>query len=127
MKVLLDTHIALWWANDPAQLSTDVIALIGDQSTQAYVSVVSAWELAIKAALGRLDVDVRSLFAALSTNGISPIGISVDDTYRGATLDWAHRDPFDRMLVAQALRLGGVIVTRDRQIVDAGLVATVAA
>ncbi len=111
MRLLLDTHIALWWASDRNQLSIDVIALIGDPSTEAYVSVVSAWELAIKAAQGRIDLDVRLLFAALSTHQIRSLGISVDDTHRAANLDWAHRDPFDRMLIAQALRLDGAIVT----------------
>ncbi len=127
MRLLLDTHIALWWASDRNQLSIDVIALIGDPSTEAYVSVVSAWELAIKAAQGRIDLDVRLLFAALSTHQIRSLGISVDDTHRAANLDWAHRDPFDRMLIAQALRLDGAIVTRDREIIDADLIVVIAA
>ena len=127
MRVLLDTHIALWWADDPSQLTTDVTAVISDPSNEPFVSVVSAWELAIKAAQGRLDVDVRLLFAALSAHEIRSLGIRVDDAHRAATLDWAHRDPFDRMLVAQALRVGGAIITRDRQIIDAELIATIAA
>jgi PIN domain nuclease of toxin-antitoxin system len=67
------------------------------------------------------------LFAALSAHEVRPLGIGVEDAHRAANLDWEHRDPFDRMLVAQALRMGGAIVTRDRQIVDADLIAAIAA
>lgn len=127
MRILLDTHIALWWAADQSQLSTDVVALIGDPSIDAYVSVVSAWELAIKAAQGRIDVDVRLLFAALSAHEIRSLGVSVEDAHRAANLEWNHCDPFDRMLVAQALRVGSAIVTRDRQIVGSDLITAIPA
>ena len=127
MRILLDSHVALWWASDPQQLNEDCLALISDPSTDAFVSIASAWELAIKAAQGRLDVDVRLLFAGLARDNVPTVGIGVGDVHTATTLTWTHRDPFDRMLVAQAVRSVSALVTRDQRIIDAGLVATIAA
>jgi PIN domain nuclease of toxin-antitoxin system len=118
MDLLLDSHVALWWADDPSQLKKDVAQEIADPTNDVWASAASAWELAIKTAQGMLAVDVRGLFRRLSDRGIRLRGIGVDDGIDAAALAWAHRDPFDRMLVAQAALSGLTMVTRDSVILD---------
>jgi len=127
MDLLLDTHVALWWALEPGQLSGDVVRLVGAPLNEVWVSAASAWELAIKVRSGRLAVDVDRLFESLIGNGLRILGIGVDDAITAGLLDWDHRDPFDRMLVAQAQRLALTIVTRDAAILShPGVISTAA-
>jgi PIN domain nuclease of toxin-antitoxin system len=126
VDLLLDSHVALWWATDPSVLSGDALVAIAEPANDVWVSAASAWELAVKATQGKLSLDVRALFAALPDRGIRLRGIGVDDGIDAAGLAWEHRDPFDRMLVAQARRSSLTIVTRDAAIldfVDTGIVA----
>lgn len=113
MDLLLDSHVLVWWADDPSQLSAEAAAAIADPLNDVWASSVSAWELAIKASQGKLTVDVRALFSRLPDRGIRLRGIGVDDGIDAAALVWTHRDPFDRMLVAQARRSNLALVTRD--------------
>ena len=113
MDLLLDSHVLVWWAVDPSQLSAEAAAAIADPLNDVWASSASAWELAIKASQGKLTVDVRALFSRLPDRGIRLRGIGVDDGIDAATLVWTHRDPFDRMLVAQARRSNLALVTRD--------------
>lgn len=116
MNVLLDTHVALWWADDSESLNSDLAGVLADPLNEIWVSAASAWELAIKVAAGKLDVDVGRLFTGLQGRGLRLLGIGVDDGIEAAGLRWAHRDPFDRMLVAQAHRAELLLATRDRAI-----------
>ena len=118
MDLLLDSPAAVWWADDPSQLSTDAAAAISDPGNDVWASAASAWELAIKSAQGKLSVDVRGLFRRLADQRIRLSGIGIDDAVDAAELTWSHRDPFDRMLVAQAANSELVLVTRDSVIVD---------
>ena len=118
MDLLLDSHAAVWWADDPSQLTTDAAVAISDPGNDVWVSAASAWELAIKSAQGKLSVDVRGLFRRLADQHIRLRGIGIDDGVDAAALIWSHRDPFDRMLVAQAASSGLVLVTRDPVILD---------
>ena len=118
MDLLLDSHTALWWADDPSQLSTGAAAAISDPVNDVWASAASAWELAIKSAQGKLSIDVRGLFRRLADQRIRLRGIGIDDGVDAAALIWSHRDPFDRMLVAQAANSGLVLVTRDSVILD---------
>jgi PIN domain nuclease of toxin-antitoxin system len=118
LNLLLDSHVALWWADDPSEVSDEAAKAIADPTNDVWVSAASAWELAIKAAQGKLVVDVRGLFRRLSDRGIRLRGIGVDDGIDAAALVWSHRDPFDRMLVAQAALSGLTVVTRDKVILD---------
>jgi PIN domain nuclease of toxin-antitoxin system len=118
VDLLLDSHTAVWWADDPSQLSTDAAAAISDPANDVWASAASAWELAIKSAQGKLSVDVRGLFRRLADQRIRLRGIGIDDGIDAAALIWSHRDPFDRMLVAQAANTGLVLVTRDSVILD---------
>ena len=112
MNVLLDTHVALWWLVDPDALSEEAQDVISDGGNRVLLSAASVWEAAMKAAAGRLDMP--ELFeAAAEAVGIEELPISARHARRAAGLPPLHRDPFDRMLVGQALEEGLVIVTRD--------------
>ena len=116
MDILLDTHVAVWWADDPSILETNVTAAIEDETNTVWFSSASAWELSIKVRADKLTIDVSRLVDQLTRNGIRLLGIGVDDAIAAGALDWTHGDPFDRMLVAQTRRLGYRIATRDEAI-----------
>ncbi len=116
MQLLLDTHAALWWAQDPAQLSAPAAAAIADGANAVWFTAASAWELAIKVRSGKVTVDVARLVAVLVQDGVHVLGIGVHDGIAAGSLAWSHRDPFDRMIVAQAERLDLVVVSRDQPI-----------
>jgi PIN domain nuclease of toxin-antitoxin system len=113
VDLLLDTHIALWWAQDPTALSAEAIDAIADPTRIVWFTAASAWELSIKVRGGKLRVDVGRLVEGLTSRGVRLLGIGIDDAIAAGSLDWDHRDPFDRMIVAQAARNNLVLVTRD--------------
>lgn len=116
MRLLLDTHALLWAVEDPRQLSAVVRRRIEAGRTRVFVSLASLWELAIKRSAGRLQttrpLDVI-LEDALSLHGFEQMGIDVRHALRLAQLPALHGDPFDRMLVAQAIEERCTLVTRD--------------
>lgn len=116
MDILLDSHVAVWWADDPSVLPGDMRTAIEDETNTVWFSSASAWELAIKFRAGKITVDVSRLADQLTRNGVRLLGIGVDDAIAAGALDWTHRDPFDRMLVAQTQRLGYRLATRDEAI-----------
>lgn len=106
MNALIDTHVFLWWINDDSRLSSSARTLLGKSTTIVRFSVVSAWEMAIKAGLGRLRVpaDLGGFVARqLAVNRFDVLPILLPHALRVADLPPHHRDPFDRMLVAQAI------------------------
>lgn len=112
MRVLLDSHVALWWLEDNASLgpkSRELIAAAGE----VYFSAVTPWELGIKRELGKLTMP-EGMSEALMASGLLQLPISVDHAERAPTLPSHHRDPFDRMLVAQAQLESLALVTADR-------------
>jgi PIN domain nuclease of toxin-antitoxin system len=117
-ELLLDTHTALWWADNPSVLSPEARELLENPVTTVWFSAASAWELSIKVRSGKLIVDIGRLVSQLAGNSVHMFGISVDDAMAAGSLDWDHRDPFDRMLVVQARRAGALVVTRDEAIVS---------
>ena len=116
MSLLLDTHVFLWWLVDDPQLSRDARATIADSSVMAFVSAASLWEAEIKTSLGRLelDVDVIDLAAEVAGNGFVELPITGRYTRTAATLPPHHNDPFDRMLIAQAIVDDLRLVTADQ-------------
>ncbi|MDR3544234.1 MAG: type II toxin-antitoxin system VapC family toxin [Candidatus Limnocylindrales bacterium] len=120
MRVLLDTHAFLWWTSeDGRRLSDRARALLIDPSTDALVSVASAWEIAIKAATGRLEIDGEPeawVPERITRYGFSPLPVELAHALRAGRLPLIHRDPFDRLLVAQAQVEGIPIVTSDPSI-----------
>lgn len=109
--LLLDTHALLWWLGGE-RLAEQAVERISDPSTLVAVSSASIWEAAIKTALGKLEVP-EDLSAAAAAEGFEPLPITFAHAEQAARLPHHHRDPFDRMLVAQAQLEGSVMVTRD--------------
>ncbi len=122
MNLLLDTHVFLWWDQSDAALATSARAAIQDPRNSVFVSAASIWEIAIKRRLGELAFD-GSPSAAIGANGFLELPILPRDAEEAGDLPWQHGDPFDRLLVAQAIRLGMSLVTVDRAIRDFGAVA----
>ncbi len=112
MRLLLDTHVLLWALADPDELSSSARAAIEDGSTFVGISAASVWEIAIKRARGRLSAP-EDLPRALHRLGFEPLAITVEHAIAAGALPRHHADPFDRMLVAQALIEGFTIVTRN--------------
>ncbi len=115
MKLLLDTHILLWAACEPARLSAAALALIEDPDNSLMYSAASLWEITIKRGLGRADfnVDPRLLRRGLVDNGYEELAIGSDHTLALDGLPHHHKDPFDRILVAQANFEGLLLITSD--------------
>ena len=115
MNLLLDTHALLWWLKDDGTLSAAARAAIRDGANSVHVSAATAWEIAVKRALGKLDT-ADNIEGALSANGFEALPITVAHALAAGALPTHHSDPFDRMLVAQAQLEGLTIVTRDKRI-----------
>ncbi len=115
MKLLLDTHLLLWAAGEPKRLSKQARALIENVDNEPLFSAASLWEVAIKSSLGRSDfqVDVRLLRRGLLDNGYSELPIVSDHVVATESLPPLHKDPFDRILVAQATLEGITLLTVD--------------
>ena len=104
-RLLLDTHALLWWLADPAQLSAKAHAAIADPEQQVLVSAASAWELATKVRLGKLEIAQKLLSElpdVLASQGFELLPIQFSHGLRAGGYPQAHRDPFDRLLAAQA-------------------------
>ena len=115
MNLLLDTHVLLWWLNNPSRLSKAARKAIGDGGNQVYVSAAVVWEIAIKKAIGKLDAP-DDLENVLQANRFQPLPITVRHAMGILVLPDHHRDPFDRILIAQALIEGFMLVSFDPQI-----------
>jgi len=115
MRLLLDTHVAIWWLDGDRRLSDTTRSAI-EATDEAYLSVVSLWEIFIKQDLGRLDLPAG--FTDALRDDFADLPLTVDHVLAGRALSMVHRDPFDRMLVAQAVAEGLTIVTADRALAD---------
>ena len=115
MKFLLDTHLLLWAAGEPRKLSKQARTLIENQNNELLFSVASLWEVTIKRGLGRKDfkVDARLLRRGLLDNGYAEMPILSDHVVATESLPPLHKDPFDRVLVAQATVEGITLLTTD--------------
>ena len=115
MKLLLDTHLLLWAAGDPSRLSAGARSLIENPENELLFSAASLWEVAIKCGLGRNDfqVDTRLLRRGLLDNGYRELPILSDHVVAIESLTALHKDPFDRVLVAQATAEGITLLTID--------------
>lgn len=126
MNVLLDTHTLLWLVSQPARVDPGVLGRLTDPATSVSVSSASAWEIAIKTRLGRLDGStlLATWSSQLEAMRVDDLPIGSDDAILAGRLPWDHRDPFDRVIVAQALRRNLTVATRDTKIIDASLIPT---
>lgn len=116
MRALLDTHALLWWVADDLRLSADARSIIGDGANDILVSAAVAYEIGIKVAAGRLDLPAPAeeyLPGRIESEAFEELPITLSHALRAAALPAIHRDPFDRLLVAQSQLEGLPIVTLD--------------
>jgi len=119
MRLLLDTQVLLWWLGDSRRLGRRTHALLASSESAVWISAGVTWEIAIKVGLGRLDLGEPPevcLPRELERSGFQPLPITVGHSLAVRTLPKIHSDPFDRILLAQALLEGMTLVTSDRQI-----------
>ena len=115
MKILLDTHALIWWFGNESKLSRRAFSIIADQNNTVFVSAAVAWELAIKVNLGKFDALALTTELPRYTQeeGFDELPISLEQAVRAGLLPLHHRDPFDRLLVAQAQALNVPVLSAD--------------
>ncbi len=119
MKLLLDTHALIWFAEDDSRLSARAREALHDEANHLHCSIVSIWEIAIKASLGKLKLGARldgAFQRGLEETGFTFVPIEYLHAAHVLTLPWRHRDPFDRLLIAQATLEKLVLVSHDEQL-----------
>lgn len=112
MRILVDSHVLLWWLDDPKRVALPARVAIADPNNAVYFSAASAWEIGLKVGKGKLRID-GDFVAALEADGFEPLPVTTAHAARALTLPATHGDPFDRMLIAQALVEGLVLATHD--------------
>jgi PIN domain nuclease of toxin-antitoxin system len=125
MRLLVDAHSLIWAADDPSRLSPAATAALQDPANELLVSAATVWEIAIKVGLGKLTLSLSYrdwMNRAITDLGLSLLPVTVDYAAAQAALPWHHRDPFDRLLIAQALTEGIPIVSADGQFDAYGIV-----
>ena len=113
MRLLVDTHILLWWLADSPSLSDQARGLIADPDNAVFVSAVSLWEIRLKQSLGKLQLP-KDFEERLAAESFENLPLLADHTREVASMPWHHRDPFDRMLIAQAQAAGLTFLTADQ-------------
>jgi PIN domain nuclease of toxin-antitoxin system len=117
LRLLLDTHALLWWLSGDARLGSDALNLIeSDPETLVHVSIVSLWEIAVKRRTGKLDADLTEILQTVLETDIVLIGIEPRHLETLLTLPVHHRDPFDHLLMAQAIIDDMVFLSDDRHV-----------
>ncbi|MEQ1856115.1 MAG: type II toxin-antitoxin system VapC family toxin [Longimicrobiales bacterium] len=112
MNTLLDSHTLIWFLHEPERLAAEALRTLRDPARAVYFSAASVWELELKAARGKLTLPEGWVQSARDS-GFVELAVSASHAHASAHLPWHHRDPFDRILVAQALEHGLRVATRD--------------
>jgi PIN domain nuclease of toxin-antitoxin system len=123
-RFLLDTHVFLWWIDDAPELTTTARQAIAYVGNDCFLSVAGCWEMAIKSSLGKLSLAKpveRFILEQLSANGFTLLNIDIRHLAKVEKMPFHHRDPFDRLLIAQALTEKLIIVSADRVFFDYGV------
>jgi PIN domain nuclease of toxin-antitoxin system len=123
MRLLLDTHILLWWLMGDRRLPKTLASALASPDHDVAVSAASLWEVAIKHSLGRIKVDVDELVSSIASDGFSELPVLFHHALKLRFLPRRHDDPFDRILIAQSLVEGRRLVTTDKAILAYGDVA----
>jgi PIN domain nuclease of toxin-antitoxin system len=118
LKLLLDTHALLWWLADDARLGREARDRIEDPGNAVVVSHVSLWEIAIKIGIGKLRADIGDVLTAIRERGLEELGLEPPHLATLGALERHHRDPFDHMLIAQAIVEGATLMTEDARMRD---------
>lgn len=113
MRILLDTHLLLWWLMDDPALSAEARALVSERENVVFISAVTMWEIWLKQSLGKLRLPA-DFEAKMTDEAFENLPLTYQHTRQLASLPWHHRDPFDRMLVAQARYENLVLLTADQ-------------
>ena len=119
MKILLDTHAFLWWIADDQKLSGRAREIISDGGNELFLSAAAGWEIAIKVQIGRLKLPeepIRFILDQMRINAIQSLPIQMNHALHVSTLPQHHRDPFDRLLIAQAQLEGLPVLSSDHQL-----------
>jgi len=119
VRLLVDTHQLIWWLAGKS-LPARAVELIRDPANQIYASAASIWEVAIKVSLGKIRIDLDEFVAALGESGFQELPVTARHASRVSDLPQHHRDPFDRLLVAQSLVEGMLLLTPDQQLTAYG-------
>jgi PIN domain nuclease of toxin-antitoxin system len=114
MKFLLDTHALLWWLADDSQLGRQARELVEDPGNDVLVSMVSLWEIAVKTRIGKLQADIKEITDAVQQEGFTLLDIGITHLLTLAGLPMHHRDPFDHLLIAQAITEDATFISEDR-------------
>lgn len=114
-RFLLDTHVFLWWLDDAPELGPHCRELIADQRNEVFISAATIWEISIKKTIGKLDAP-EDMDSIVEDEGFSKLPISLYHGQLAGSLPVLHRDPFDRMLVAQAQSEGLILMSSDENI-----------
>lgn len=114
MKLLLDTHALLWWLTDDEQLGPRARELIADPGNDVLVSMASLWEIVLKLRVGKLEADIKEIAEAIELEGFTLLDIGIAHLLTLAELPTHHRDPFDHLLIAQAIVEDATFVSEDR-------------
>lgn len=116
MRLLLDTHALLWWLSDDPRLEQRARTLIADPDTTVLTSAVSLWEIVVKVRIGKLEADIEAIVKTIELQGFTtlPIDPAHLATLAGLRRLPDHRDPFDHLLIAQAIAEGATLVSEDR-------------
>jgi PIN domain nuclease of toxin-antitoxin system len=115
-RLLLDTHTFLWWVNDDPKVSTAARHAIADANNECYLSLASCWEMSIKSSLGKLRIAApidRFVSDQLTANSFTLLNIELRHAAKVEKLPFHHRDPFDRLLIAQAMTEKMTLITAD--------------
>ena len=118
MKLLLDTHAFLWWLEGNKRLSANAHSAIDDDANDVVVSAVTAWEIANKHRQGKLpqaESVAQDVLGMIASQGFEEIDITVNDAQKAGQLPEIHKDPFDRMLIAQAMERNMALVSKDAE------------
>lgn len=124
MRILLDTHLFLWAVSAPTKLSAAARKQI--DAAEVFVSAASIWEISIKSSIGKLDADPDELLAGVEPAGFSMLPVTGEHAAKVAKLPPIHKDPFDRILVAQASVEPMILLTNDETLRDYGSLVTIA-
>ncbi len=120
MRILLDTHILLWWLKDDRRLSDAAVNIIENASNDILISAVNTWEIAIKKSLGRIQIEMNELLEAIKGSGLGVLNITINHTCQISSLPNHHKDPFDRLLIAQSIVEPMRLLTHDDTLTQYG-------
>jgi PIN domain nuclease of toxin-antitoxin system len=121
MRLMLDTHVLLWWLQDNARLGLRARSLIADTGSEVLVSIATPWEIAVKQRVGKVDDSGAAVMNALLEDGMAIVDLRPAHLQVLEAMPLLHRDPFDHLIIAQALAEQAIVITDDAKFPDYGV------